>query len=80
MMNDIFNGGEKKNHRRSLNKSLGRLSQRNSVEVPVDQLIVMNEIFNDDVGSLNNETKKCLQKERVHAKKKKFKLTHKKNA
>ena len=36
----------KKNHRRSLNKSLGKLSQKSSVEVPVDRLTVMNEIFN----------------------------------
>ena len=46
VMNDIFNGGDKKgNHRRSLNKSLKRLSQRSSVEVPVDRLTVMNDIF-----------------------------------
>ena len=36
----------KKNHRRSLNKSLERLSQKSSVEVPVDRLTVMNDIFN----------------------------------
>ena len=45
-MNDIFNDSEK-NHRRSLNKSLKTLSQRSSVEVPVDRLTVMNDIFND---------------------------------
>ena len=36
----------KKNHRRSLNKSLERLSQKSSVEVLVDRLTVMNDIFN----------------------------------
>ena len=36
----------KKNHRQSLNKSLERLSQRSSVEVFVDRLTVMNDIFN----------------------------------
>ena len=47
VMNDIFNGGDKKrNHRRSLNKSLKRLSQRSSIKVPVDRLTVMNDIFN----------------------------------
>ena len=51
VMNDIFNSGDKKrNHRRSLNKSLKRLSQRSSVKVPVDRLTVMNDIFNDDRG------------------------------
>ena len=36
----------KRDHRQSLNKSLGRLSQKSSVEVLVDQLTVMNDIFN----------------------------------
>ena len=30
----------------SLNKSLGRLSQRSSIEVPIDRLTVKNDIFN----------------------------------
>ena len=46
VMNDIFNGGEKMNHRLSLNKSLKRLSQRSSVKVPVDRLTMINNIFN----------------------------------
>ena len=36
----------KKNHVRSLNKSLERLSQRSSVEVPVDRLTMMSDVFN----------------------------------
>ena len=36
----------KKNHRWSLNKSLNRLSLRSSVEMPIDRLMVMNDIFN----------------------------------
>ena len=40
----------KKNHRRSLNKSLEKLSQRSSVKVPVDRFTVMNDNFNNDSG------------------------------
>ena len=64
----------KKNHRRSLNKSLKTLSQKSNVEVPVDRLTVMNNIFNDDRGiSEWQDEKKCLQKESACKKKKKGK-------
>ena len=61
----------KKNHRRSLNKSLGRLSQKSSVEVPVDRLTVMNDIFKggDKKGnhrrSLNKSLKRLSQRSSV---------------
>ena len=68
----------KKNHKRSLNKSLKTLSQRNSVDVPVDRLIVMMTSSMMIVGSLNDKMKKCLQtKDKVHAKKKKYKYKKK---
>ena len=51
----------KKNHRQSLNKSLRRLSQRSSVEVPVDRLTVMNDIFNGDEKELQAVLKQVTQ-------------------
>ena len=57
----------KKNHKRSLNKSLGRLSQKSSVEVPVDRLTVMNDIFNsgekESQAVLKQVTRETITKE-----------------
>ena len=57
----------KKNHVRSLNKLLERLSQKSSVEVPIDRLTVMNDIFNggekESQAVLKQVTQKIVTKE-----------------
>ena len=69
---------KKKNHRQSLNKSLKRLSQRSSVKVPVNRLIVMNDIFNGGSEICERRDEEMLAK-RESALKKKM-LAHKKKA